>query len=176
MDAIHKKTCPECASPIRLAAQVCPFCLSAQNQSQQRNRLVLAFVPLLIIWGIVFFLFTKLSQLPGHRWTDYASKVRITASKFHLEKKFVGRYAVLSGTIRNDSDVAWDDVQIEVQYLNKAGKMIDVTVDSPHEIEVAPHAEQKFEVRSEALHPDADYASHKVMIRFAQNRERFRMF
>ena len=84
-----------------------------------------------------------------------------------------GRYVTTVGTVKNDSDYGWKDVQIEVRYFNQEGKLIDVGIQFISDVIIQPHSESAFRVRTIADQPESLYASHTVSVRTAKDIRRW---
>lgn len=175
MEDIDQKRCPECSSLINFGAQKCPFCLSLQTKHAKQKVWVTIGVPMLM--ALVFFTFMlKIPNRHHNRFTDYTQKVQISSSEFRIEKKEEGRVATVTGTIRNDTDLSWEHPNIEVQYFNRAGKLIDTVTEADYELRLSPHTEQAFKVHSTPSRPDTEYASRKVFLRYAEDANRFNLW
>ncbi len=172
MDDLDQKRCSECSSPIAGTAKRCPFCNSPQAKNWKRKYVLLFTVPQLLLFGSLFF-FARIPSRSNYHWVDYAQQVHVSSSELHFEVEEGRRLATLIGVIRNDSGIAWEQPRIEVQYFNKEGKLIDTVTKSDSELSLPPHAEHAFRVQCTALRPSADYASHKVILRYADDAARY---
>ena len=72
------------------------------------------------------------------------------------------------GRIRNDSPYAWSDVEIEVQYFDADHQLIDTATDRGFSKSVAAGDEIAFSVTAPAHHPQENYASHEVFVRWGE--------
>ncbi len=130
---------------------------------------------MLLYLAFILLFYTRIVLHHSRRFTDYAQKVHITPSEFHFALEDGMRFAVLTGTIRNDTRVSWNQPSIEVQYFDKQGRLIDTeTYDDPR-MTLAPYTEQEFKIQCEAVRPNADYTTHKVVIRYAEEANRFNL-
>jgi len=83
------------------------------------------------------------------------------------------RFITTLGTIKNDSDYGWKEMQIEVRYFNRDGKLVDVGVQSFPDLTVQPHSESAFRVRTLADQPDSAYVTNAVLVRTAKDIRRW---
>ncbi len=177
MESTHTKPCQACFSPIQEVAKICPFCNTLRpHQANTTRNTMLWTVLSFLLYGVFLFFIFKLTQntgLSNNHWGEHAQKVQVTSSVMRFEVKEKSHIVALSGTIRNDSDFAWSRPIIEVQYFNRAGKLIDTETVADHKISLPAHSEQAFKVECAAIHPNAEYVSHKVRINNAQDAKRY---
>jgi hypothetical protein len=109
-----------------------------------------------------------------HEPVDFATArgrlvvVRSTTHYSDLNEKCGAMISVV-GIIRNDSDVPWEDVFVEVRHFDAAGTMIDADSAEQYRLVAPPRAEVAFRVRTQAIRPQADYATHRVSILSAKD-------
>jgi hypothetical protein len=170
MDGEQTKICPTCAENVKAAAILCPYCRSILR----RSSLQIA-VPTWVTWlcGALFFggclIFFYRVVRPCEDFTKHRDQVVVSASAMQFSYGDRGRYVTTLGTVRNESDWAWKDIQLEVRYFDREGKLIDVGVQSISDVIVQPHCESGFRVRTLADQPNSVYASHKVFVRSAKD-------
>jgi len=111
---------------------------------------------------------------PPASFADHESELDITGSVFSYEStSSLGRITCI-GTIRNAGSITWEDLQIEVQYFNSAGELVDTVTDSSFDLRIRADQEITFRVFGSAARSSDQYHTHKVMIRNA-NEERNRL-
>lgn len=93
----------------------------------------------------------------------------IVESKVHygIEKDIPNVSCI--GTIRNNTDTAWEDLHFQVRFFNLAGQLIDTLSDSDYSLVVQPHSEGAFRVRGLADKSADQYATHKVEVTWAKD-------
>ena len=85
-----------------------------------------------------------------------------------------GKYVSVVGTLTNRSEFTWKEVQLEAQFFDKDGKLIDTGLERNFDTVILAHGEAAFRIRLVADKPETSYASHKVFIRSAKDgRRRF---
>lgn len=160
-----------CAETIRAAAKVCPHCRQWQTKWSMPipslNGLGVG-ITLLAVWlGGGFFLAHLMS--PGRDFGKYQDQIVVVNSQMSLSRTDKSPYASVVGTIKNTSPYSWKEVQLEVQYFDKDGKLIDTKSDREYDATILAGAERAFRIRAVADKPEAAYASHKVFVRAAKD-------
>ena len=72
----------------------------------------------------------------------------------------------------NHSNIAWKDVGVEAQFLDKSGKQFDaitVNANEPRGVTILPHGEAAFKIECRAARPESDYRLYKVIVRWAKD-------
>ncbi len=80
-----------------------------------------------------------------------------------------GPTVAVLGLLRNDGDVDWTDVQIEAQFFDADGRLVDTATEFFHRGHVLAGREVAFRVGLASEHPPEDYASYAVFIRHAKD-------
>lgn len=78
------------------------------------------------------------------------------------------------GTLTNRSSIAWKEVGVEAQFLDKSGKQIDaitVKADDYRSVVILPHGEVAFKIEGKAAQSESDYDTYKVFVRWAKDAE-----
>jgi hypothetical protein len=172
MNQGNNKPCIACGEPIQLQAKKCPHCHTWQTRwSLLSEKPYVHYLPLaifLIIFGVIFLgmyndLFKQASFL------DHKDGIVVIDSKIHFAEKGDCSYITCIGHLRNNSDVAWEDIRFEVQYFNYTGELIDTISDRDFSLVLSPHAEASFRVRGKAARNSDQYVNHKVQIRWADD-------
>ena len=84
----------------------------------------------------------------------------------------VNMYVTVVGTLTNHSDIAWKDVGVEAQFLDKSGRQFDaitVNADEYRGVTILPHGEAAFKIEGRPARPEADYSTYKVTVRWAKD-------
>ena len=126
-------------------------------------------------WGALFLFYVGAM---GYLWlglTDrkedfshYRGQVLVVSSEMLFGEDEGGRIVSVVGTVRNNTQVAWEDVQVEVQFFDGVGRLIDAGLDDSLGGAVLPGSENAFKVVVVPNIPSDRYASHKVFIRYAE--------
>jgi predicted nucleic acid-binding Zn ribbon protein len=177
MSEAETKICPLCAETIKAAAKVCPFCgrmLPLSNKEKWRKGmeawlLLLAFA--VIVFGGLFWL--QWIFRPGKPFEPYREKLVVVDAQMHFSSTVVGNCISTIGFIRNDSSLAWRNVQIEVQYFDREGRLTDTMSDSFRGQRLPAGKTHAFRIRSAADKPASAYVSQKVSVRAASDASTF---
>lgn len=99
--------------------------------------------------------------MPVNRLSD----IQVLSSERYFAPGYTqGKSTVLVGMIRNEGSATLDRVELEVQFLDGSGKLIDVfvsTISGP----LKPREEKPFKITGDNIHlPEADYNSHKLIV------------
>lgn len=169
-DNVDTKPCDLCAEPIRVAAKVCPYCRSFQSrwrlkkQIEQWSSLVL-----LLMMGVGFMIFLGTIFSPGRNFEEYKDQLTITESEMHFSQTTNGNFISTIGQIKNNSPYAWKDLQIEVQYFNNNGHMIDTRTEERYSEIISAGSIEAFRIRGPADKPEAAYSTQKIFVRSAKD-------
>jgi hypothetical protein len=172
-ETIDTKACSWCAEPIRARAKVCICCGRLQPKSQAKIVWPSA-IPFLV--AAVFFVIGAVQFrnlfAPGREFEPFRERIAIVESQMHFSQTTNGNYISAMGQIRNDSTFAWKDFQLEVQYYDKEGRMIDTRSERLMQT-IPAAATNAFRIRASADKPESAYASHKVFVRSAGDARRW---
>jgi hypothetical protein len=174
MDASPQtKTCPMCAETVQAVARVCPHCRSRQHLPPGSRPSVFApwigiWLPLLVTFVapmMVGLWWMRDIKSPGHPFEPHREQVMATDSTMHFSRAENTNFICTVGLLKNGSPYAWRALQLEVDYLNAEGKLIDTATEVLVYQELPAGATQAFRVRAPAAAPEAAYASHRVFVR-----------
>jgi hypothetical protein len=168
------KVCPHCAETIRAAAKVCPHCRLWQERWSLYNPLIFVAVSFIVLAGSLAYLDSVIGEHFSSKedFADFRGKITAVNSQVSLRNTGSNVMAVVVGILTNNSDLAWKQVGVEVQFLDKAGKAFDVIpvkADDYSGIGMLPHAEGAFKVEGRAARPQAVYTNYNVVVRWAQD-------
>lgn len=179
MDNLDKKSCPNCAERIQSAAKKCPFCMTQLVKPKwYKNPQLLGFLPMVMVFPYIFFTTTRTINRPELLFASYTQKVNVLSAEMHFENtmqphtdgtKRPERTLTVLGTVRNDSDVAWENPNYEATFYDKAGKLLDAQAEGSSHVALAPHQTQAFRIRMAAHSDPSAYAKVKVIIRTAKD-------
>jgi hypothetical protein len=113
------------------------------------------------------FLDSMLGQ--GRDFAEYRNQIRVVTSAMDFSQTDKEPYITTVGLLTNSSEFAWKDVQLEAQYFDDNGKLVDTGIERNLEAVVMPHAETAFRIRTLADKPESSYVSHKIMVRTAKD-------
>jgi hypothetical protein len=179
-EAEQAKVCPHCAETIKMAAKVCPHCRYWQNRWSLQNPQVGVTIYALLCSVIFVGLIALAGKLfgPKEEFATYRDEITVTASQLSHRISVSGCdtnvsvYITVVGTLTNRSDIAWKDVGIEAQFLDKSGKPFDaitVNADEYRGVTILPHAEAAFKIEGRAARPASEYEAYNVFVRWAKD-------
>ena len=180
MDSEAKtKTCKLCCREIDERARKCPYCRTFQDWAHTTlvdPRVQAAvFGALLLCLLVVMISLIHIFRDIAHReedFADYRDQIQVLGSDMELGRDEDGATLCVVGTVRNNSDVAWNDIQIEVRFFDAEGKLIDATLGKRALGTVLPGAEQVFKIELRPALPPERYASWKVSVGYARDASR----
>jgi len=130
---------------------------------------IFSLIPALAV-GLLFILF--FSQV-FRRSSNHAEQVEIGDSKM-VYGKYDGNLTVsVIGMLKNTTDLPLEDLQLEAQFFDKAGDLLDVGTHNGYGETIPPSGEAAFKIQVYATHPVEEYASFRVFLRSAKDATAF---
>lgn len=128
---------------------------------------MVVFVAALIALGVFF----ERMLGPKRDFSEYRDQIAVVESKFSHRMNGTNLLITVVGVLTNRSDFTWKDVGIEAQFFDKQGGLIDVVsrVGDYGGVTLPLHADAGFKIEGKAAHPQSDYVSHKVFVRWAKD-------
>ena len=169
------KVCPLCAETIKTAAKVCPHCRRWQKKWSLQNPQIGLTLYALICFAVFGCLATFVDKLfgPKEEFAIYRNDITVVSSQFshRVSGSESNIYFTVVGTLTNQSNIAWKDAMVEVQFLDKTGQLIDVIKANADYggVVILPHGEVAFKVEGKAARPVSDYVAHKAVVRWAKD-------
>lgn len=171
------KPCTRCCEPIPLGATRCAKCQSWQSlraylRGNPQSWLGLVFVPLGMLPMIYVLYAIRFDR--GEDFGKHREQVEVLDSQIRIPDDGTSfRDVVTVGRLRNNSQVKWTDVVIEVQYFDRDGKLVGTKAERDHNLVLLPGTEHAFQVSSRAEGPVSTYASQKIFVRDARDARRW---
>jgi hypothetical protein len=106
---------------------------------------------------------------PDRDFAPFHDQIVVGDSQVHYSQTEKSAFIAVVGMIKNNSKFSWKEVEPEVQYFDKDGKLIDTNSGREYNATILPQGERAFRIRAQADRPEAAYASHKVFVRAAKD-------
>jgi hypothetical protein len=167
----NSKTCKMCYSEIDARAKKCPHCQHWQNRLF--SVLFQPAVVVLIIFLILMKLFARSPFDTGRDFKTYKDQVLISRSTLTFGQNNCGPTLVVMGTFKNETDITWKDLHIEVTYFDRSGALIDTGQDYDYSFLVSAKAETPFKISMKREFPADKYSTYNVRILAAKDAKSF---
>jgi hypothetical protein len=162
------KTCPICYSTVDARAKKCPHCHSLLGVYKVVVP-AMVIVEVLGVFGFLAILIWAVSPGPRHAPNNLAGNLKVVSSKHYFAPSSNdGKNAVIIGSLTNTGNQALNLIEIEARFFSKQNELIDLFTEF-HTDPLPPHEETPFKMNeSTNIHlPEADYATHKLIIKRA---------
>jgi len=171
-EARRTKTCRLCYMEIDARAEKCPYC------QQWQHRLALttvrpaipSLIGLAVMVAVLGFAAYTGRRLwwSGEDFANHAGELTVTGSRMDFWNVNGGLRAMVVGKLRNKGSVPWKYIELECQFYDAEGKLVDVGHES-HSGTVLSHGEAAFSVGFDADLPREAYVGHQVIVRAARD-------
>ncbi len=153
-----------CCLEIPQQAKKCPHCHHFQNRWSMvmfhPGFAVLLFslpmVATLIVFSTIFD--------TGENYETYKDQIHITDSQIALGDTKSGATVAVIGTITNASRVSWKEIQFHVDFLDAAGKRVDVGEREDYSFRLPAGETSSFKVSFRREFPETNYVKHVVRV------------
>ena len=166
-----RKTCKMCCQEIDGRAKKCPFCHHWQHPLLTLGYSpATAVVPIGLFVILFGFMMTRVFN-QGEPFEPHQAELTVTQSEMKFGETECGPTVVILGTLSNSGDRGWKDVNAEVKFMDKTGKMIDGDQERQYFAEILPHSETVFKVSMKREFPANQYANYTITIVSARDRQ-----
>jgi len=175
MNETPTKNCPLCCEPVRSEARKCPHCQHFLNKWVLiAYHPLSSMVPVLLCFVIGGYFFAQIFD-KGQSFEPYRSQVHITNSELQFGELRTGPTVAVVGTIQNGSNITWKTVTLEVQYFDKAHKLIDTKQSKQwsDEVYLPARGSSAFKISQPREFNSNDYASYEIRVVDARDRRGF---
>jgi hypothetical protein len=171
---VATKRCFFCRKDIDVTARACPHC----RQWQGVWGIALYGTILAVFVGgfgtMIWARSVRSSLFSSEEFSDHRSDLNIVESIMHYAEGGDCPSISTVGRVRNDGDIPWKDLYLEVRYYDADGKLVDATTDHDYGSFVPAHGEAAFRLSVKADKPKEVYARHEVIVQSARDgRSRF---
>lgn len=109
---------------------------------------------------------------PKQQFATYRDEIGIIQSNFSQRVSGSNLWLTVVGTLTNQSNIGWKDVDVEAQFFDSSGKLIDAIAansDGYQAVTILPHGEAAFRIERTASHPASEYVTNKLTVRWAKD-------
>jgi predicted nucleic acid-binding Zn ribbon protein len=125
------RTCPFCAETISAAAKLCPRCRQWLSWHSLRNPAVSASVMgctvlvcfFVMVWAILRTLDHAFNPPPYY--TEFPNALQILESRMNWVSTKDGPRIYVTGTLTNQSPLAWTSLEFDCRFFDAQGRMVD---------------------------------------------------
>jgi hypothetical protein len=177
------KTCQDCFTEIDARASFCPHCRLPQSRPGawlKRHRILTVVLWILLFYAVIIPLALLMQYLFPTPFSNtalrsYNGEVKVASSRMVFGQSKDGPVVSVVGLLKNESDFGWRQLELDVQYFDRKGELIDVGADTRgyYLSTILPRGEIAFKFRGLADLPADDYASYKVFVRVAADARRW---
>jgi len=109
------------------------------------------------------------SKRPGQMLEPYREKIAVFDTTMHYSRLDNTNVISIVGYLRNDSPYSWRALQLEVQYFDGSGKLVDTRTETLQYQELPAGMTEAFRIRTAAASDESSYVSNKVFVRMAKD-------
>lgn len=109
--------------------------------------------------------FDRITNL-GIDFSPYRNQISVVQSQMVKEEKDSdGRpEIILVGTITNETDIDWKNIEFDTRFYDKKDDMIDSRCVRNYNFTILSHRDLGFKIGVTTVHPQADYESYRIFI------------
>lgn len=172
-ERIETKICSVCAENIPAAAKICPRCRQWLSFRSFRHPLVSALFGGMFMLGLLILLFRVAGRVqelinPPPYYAEFRNSLQILHSNMNWVETSDGPRLFLTGTLTNQSEIAWRSPEFECRFFDSSGRMVDAANGSTF-LTVMPGADSAFRVSVKPGLSSNDYSAFSISISNARN-------
>lgn len=152
-------------------ARKCPYCQHWQNKwSIITFHPLFAMIPGMIIFIAIIGLMGRMFQTTfseGEPFSKYAGAISIIETRMTFGVngcEHTSSTVAVLGKIRNDSNISWKEIKLEVSFFDKTGKLIDTTQQEKYPFTAPANDESTFKLSFKREFPQESYNSFKLRV------------
>ncbi len=167
------KPCPMCRKQISQKARKCPYCHQFQGWARF-TIIALSVSPVLLFALLVTPIFLTIDSLRDFAsedtaFEDYPDAIQVVESLISFGQSPEGEpTVVVTGTVKNNSDLNWKELYMEVAFRGPDGKLVDVGHRRDVVLIVRAGDTANFKVSTPREFPEAQYTSHVARVKWAK--------
>ncbi len=160
------KLCRFCYEETDARAKRCPHC--RMHQTRWAWSFHPAAIVLVLALCLVLYAATVLSLMAAFRkgkdFAEYQDQLEILRPEMVYEEEGERSVIGVIGQIKNNSDIPWDEIQMEAQFRDQDDQLVDVLSDTLFVGELRPGSVRFFRLWGYAYLPEGRYASYEVRV------------
>ena len=165
----NRKICKMCCEEISAKAKKCPHC-----QHWQHPLLTFGYSPALVVVPISLFIILFGIMLgtvfhEGEPFQGHENELIIQNSEMLFGENQCGPTVTVLGTIKNTGLLSWKNVNIEIQFFDKHGRMIDGNQKTKYFMGIPAEKEAVFKISMNREFPQDLYKDYTVNIISAED-------
>src|SRR5438270_9755108 len=158
------KVCKMCCMEIPRQARKCPHCQHFQDRwSMIKFHPAFAISFACLPTAALLFGFASIFDR-GEDYETYKDQIHITDSRIAFGDTKSGETVAVIGTITNASRVSWKEIQFHVDFLDAAGKRVDVGEREDYYFRLSAGESSSFKVSFRREFPETNYVKPVVRI------------
>src|SRR5687768_18087532 len=160
-----EKTCPMCQMDIPAKAKKCPHCQHFQSRAA-----MFFYSPAFPIAIALIVFVTLLATVEaalfdrGEEFQNFAGQVKVTDSKIVFGDRKEGPVVAVLGTMKNDSEIPWNEVRFQVDFKDAEGKVIDTAQKHEYSFYIPAKESLAVKLSFRREFPETNYATHSVRV------------
>jgi len=173
-EQLNKKMCPYCAESIPARAKLCPRCRQWLSYRSFRNPVFtfcLVILPLIYFWILMANWFGRVTN-PRPFYSELPASLHVLESRMNWAETSDGLRVFVTGTITNESKVAWKSVEFDLRFYDQRGRLIDAATQHGA-FTIGPGNDSAFRVYIKPLLSSNEYNSFKISVGDARNARGF---
>jgi hypothetical protein len=163
-DTLAQKKCKMCYMEIPQQSRKCPYCHHFQNRWSMvifhpASAVFFACLPM----AVMLIAFATLFDT-GEKYEIYKNQITITDTQIALGDTKSGATVAVIGLIKNTSRVSWKEILFHVDFLDAAGKRVDVGEREDYNFRLPAGETSSFKVSFRREFSETNYVQPVVRI------------
>jgi hypothetical protein len=154
-----------CQMDILEKAKKCPHCQHFQSRAAMFFYSPAFPVAIALIVFVVLIAILQATLLDrGEQFQQFAGQVTVTDSKIEFGERKDGPIVAVIGTMRNDSEIPWQEVRFQVDFKDAAGKVVDTGQKHEYSFYIPAKESLPIKLSFRREFPETVYASQSVRV------------
>ena len=158
-----------CYQEIDGRAKKCPFCHHWQHRLMSIGYSpTIAILPIFLVIILIGIMLSRYFN-QGEAFELHRSELTIQPTEMKFGETQCGPTVVILGTITNSGDRGWKDVNVEILFKDKDGKLIDGDQDRLYSMNIPPHGNAVLKTSMKREFPADQYKDYTITILSAKD-------